>query len=38
MEQVKEHKKQAVNAIRLTLRALDTGQESTEGGSINRSP
>lgn len=36
-EQVKEHKKQAGKAGGLTLSALDTGQESTEGASLNRS-
>ena len=36
-EQVKEHKKQAGKAVCLTLCALDTGRESTEGASLNRS-
>lgn len=38
MEQVKEHKKQAGKAIGLTTCALDTGQTSTEGASLDRSP
>lgn len=36
-EQVKEHKKQAGKAVGLTLCALVTERESTEGASLNRS-
>lgn len=37
-EQVKEQKNQAGKAVGLTLHALGTGQESTEGSSLSRRP